>query len=204
MQIVEKEMVISLRYHTRLKALCIQMSVIFLLSMGICAYLILMTLRNQSLYPQGRDNSLIIFSAIMTFFIFMIQILNFLFLRRRMRDPAPYLRINQEGIFTSHDSLLIKWAEIKELSLSTLMGTPYLRIGLWNLDEVAARAKTSSKAFVRWNFALAQLFFRHAKSPTPLGITQRALPIPVNELLNAIQAQFTAELYEHRISVQRE
>lgn len=51
---------------------------------------------------------------------------------------------------------------------------------------------------------LTQLFFRNAKSPTPPGITQKALPIPVNELLNAIQEHFAIELHEHCISVQRE
>lgn len=126
----------------------------------------------------------------------------FAFRKRDKRTTPPYVRIDQEGIFTSRDSFLFKWAEIKELSLTTYMGSPFLRIVPWNLAEVASRAKRSSGPFLRFGINLTLLLFGRSKSP-PIGLGQVALPIPIDEMLTAIQERFASELREHHIMVRR-
>jgi len=108
------------------------------------------------------------------------------FLIRQLRAPSPDVRITHEGIFTSHDSFLITWAEIEELSLATWMGSPYLRIVPRNLEAVAARAKASSRPWRRFAIDATLTFFPSTTSPAPLGLSQRALPISIRDLLMAI------------------
>ena len=112
-----------------------------------------------------------------------------------------FVRINHEGIFTSRDSFLFKWVEIKELALSTFMGVPLLRIVPWDLTEVAGRAKASVGPFYRFGINLTLMLFGHSKSLAPIGISQMALPISIDKLLTAIQEHFGAELHEYRITV---
>jgi len=124
-------------------------------------------------------------------------------LRARSTRSPHQVRINHEGIFTSRDSFLIKWGEIKELSPATFLGSPYLQIVPWDLTEVAERAKVSSGRLLRFGVNLTLLLFGRSKSPAPIGISQRALPISIDELLAAIQEHFAPQLLEHRITVRR-
>ena len=124
----------------------------------------------------------------------------FTFLIRQLRAPSAYVRINHEGIFTSRDSFLIKWAEIQELSFATFRGLPYLRIVPWDLQEVAARAKASSRPSMRFGINVTLRLSPRSKSP--IGLSQMVLPIPIHELLTAIQEQFGTQLREHHILMQ--
>ncbi|EFH82779.1 STM3941 family protein [Ktedonobacter racemifer] len=114
---------------------------------------------------------------------------------RKLRSHSSYLHINHKGIFTSRDSFLIRWAEIKALSPSTFMGSPFLMIVLWNREEVLSRSKVALNPFTRFTL------FRYLNSSLPFGFSQRILPISIDELLTTIQERFATELREHSIAI---
>lgn len=216
MQIMESEIILPLKYKALSKG-----SFIFL--GGLLVYVVALDLFLLNMASQAAARAKVTFASdpalaqniahqwtteeiwIIAALVLELLIygLFFAFQVRKLRTPSPSVRINREGIFTSRDSLLIKWAEIKELSPATFMGSPYLRIVPWNLAEVASRAKRSSGRFLRFGINLTLLLFGRSKSPAPIGLSQRALPISIDELLTAIQERFASELQEHHIVVRR-
>ncbi len=214
MQVIESEIVIPLKYKSNLKGSLIVLCVMLVYFVGLSLFLIIMasqaaakakvTFANDPVMAEDIAHQWItqeIWGIIMLVLMLFLYCIVFTFMIRKLRAPSPYVRISHEGVFTSRDSLLIKWAEIKELSLAIFMGSPYLRIVPWNVEEVAARAKASSRPLIRFGINITLMFFRHAKSRAPIGLSQRALPISINELLTAIEEQFGAELREHHILV---
>ena len=92
------------------------------------------------------------------------------------RSAQPLMRINYEGIFLSPYSFLFRWEEINELVLFSFWGSPVLGIVPIDLECTVVQAKASSKWWVRPIIAIGLWIVRRAKSPTPIGITQRCCP----------------------------
>jgi hypothetical protein len=205
MQITESEIVIPLKYKERLKAPLIILCGFLAYFIALCIFLINLTLKQtSSQFPDIRNDAhnTMLFEVCAFIFIVILYSMLFAFFIRRLRAPSPYVCINHEGIFTSRDSFLIKWREIRELSLATFMGSPYLRIVPWNGEEIATRAKASSRLSMRFAIDATVMLFRRSKSPAPIGLSQMVLPISIQELLVAIQEHFGTELREHHILIQ--
>jgi hypothetical protein len=206
MQIFESEIVIHLNYKPRFKRMLIEFCVFFAIYTGGFSFLLISELQmvdRTSNFPAiqhtAQQN---IGQAVIGLFLGLLLFgLISLFLIRQMRAPSPYMRISDEGIFTSGDSLLIYWSEIKELSRSTFMGFPFLRIVTWNLEEVASRAKASSRPLFRFGINITLGIFTLLKSPAPIGIYQMSLPVSIDKLLTTIHERFAAKLRENRITV---
>ncbi len=207
MQVLESEIVIPLAYRSRTKTwfppigTLVFLVFFFIIWIGEGLWLA----AGASRFPDIQQNfhQGMIIGSVVFVVILILYGLVFAFRTRQKHTSPPYVRINHEGIFTSRDSLLIKWAEIKALSPATFLGTPYLQVVPWNLAEVASRAKRSSGRFLRFGIHLTLLLFGRMKSPATIGISQMALPISIGELLAAIQEHFAPELLEHRITVGR-
>lgn len=216
MQVFETEIVIPLTAHMplplkrgkrspRRQLLFACMESAFGIGFGIFLLLSSSGLKTSHGAPAPGTNvlfALCIVLIVLAILLPLISLLTITLQARSTRSPHQ-VSINHEGIFTSRDSFLIKWAEIKELSPATFLGSPYLQIVPWDLAEVAERAKVSSGRSLRFGINLTLLLFGHSKSPAPIGLSQRVLPISIDELLTAIQERFASELNEHHIVVRR-
>lgn len=216
MQVFEAEIVIPLtaqrplpgkreKRSPRRQFLFICFECAFMLGLGIFLLLSSSGLKTSHGAPApGADVlfALCIVLIVLAILLLLITLLTITLQARSTRSPHQ-VRINHEGIFTSRDSFLIKWAEIKELSPATFLGSPYLQIVPWDLAEVAERAKVSSGRFLHFEINLTLLLFGRSKSPAPIGISQRVLPISIDELLTAIQERFASELHEYQVVVRR-
>lgn len=206
MQVFEFEIVIPLMHKPRVKTFLPPVGALVFFALFFFFWIVegLWLAAGASRFPDIQQNfhQQMIIGGIVFAVVLVLYGLFFSFIKRQKRTPPPYVRVNQEGIFTSRDSFLIKWAEIKELSPATFMGSSYLRIVPWNLAEVASRAKASSGRFLRFGINFTLLLFGRSKAPVPIGISQMALPISIDELLTAIQEHFDTELREHHILVQ--
>ena len=216
MQVFEAEIVIPLTTHRPLPVkrekrsprrqllfTCFESA--FMLGLGIFLLLSSSGLKTSHGAPAPGTNVLFALCIVLIVLAILLPLLTLLTitLQARSARSSHQVRINHEGIFTSRDSFLIKWAEIKELSPATFLGSPYLQIVPWDLAEVAERAKVSSGRFLRFGINLTLLLFGRSKSPAPIGISQKVLPIAIDELLTTIQERFAPELHEHHIIVRR-
>lgn len=176
-----------------------------MLGLGIFFLLFFSGLKTSHGAPAPGTNVLVALCIVLIVLAILLPLIALLTITLQARSThSPHqVRINHEGIFTSRDSFLIKWAEIKELSPAMFLGSPYLQIVPWDLAEVAKRAKVSSGRFQRFGINLTVLLFGRSKSLAPIGISQVVLPISIDELLTAIQERFASELQEHHIVVQR-
>ena len=206
MQVVDSEIVIPLKYKPRLKKILIRSCVFLVFLVGIFTYLILLssyTAARTSRFPeiQNTTHTIMVLSIVFLFLILLFYGLLFIYLIRKLRGPSPQLRINREGIFTSHDSFLIRWEEVKELSPSTYMSYPLLRIIPWDSESLVSRAKASSGRLRCFLIDISQFIARRSTSLAPLAIPQQALPISIGELMTAIQEHFAPELRKYHITM---
>lgn len=207
MQVFESEIVIPLTYRPRVKAFFPLIGALLFFVLFFIIWIVegFWLAAGASRFPDIQQNFYqeMIIGGLVFAIILVLYGLFFSFIKRQKPASPPYIRIDHEGIFTSRASFLIRWAEIKELSPATFMGSPYLRIVPWDLAEVASRAKVSSGRFFRFWINLTLLLFGRSKSPAPIGIYQIALPISIDGLLTTIQERFAPELHEHHIMVRR-
>jgi hypothetical protein len=209
MQVMESELVLTLKTKAHFKGILLLMCLFLVAYTGLFSLILVSTFHlidRSSQFPAIQESArhrvillLITFPLLWLAYGLLIG-----WLIRQLRAPASSVRINQEGIFMSRDRVLIKWAEIKELSQATFMGSPYLRIAVWNPEEVAARAKAAAQPFMRLLVTLNLLIFRFSRSSYPIGLAQRVIPIPLSELLAAIQEHFGLQLREHHVLVRQE
>src|SRR5271165_337894 len=104
MQALDSEMVIYLKSKSLLKRSLLRFCISFLISVGLFSFLIILTLREiaaNSQFPslQEEEYHELPFLLLGVILVILVSILILLFMIRQLRIPAPYVRINQEGIF---------------------------------------------------------------------------------------------------------
>jgi hypothetical protein len=209
MQVMESELVFALKTKGRFKGLLLVMCIFLVCYAGLFSLLLVSTFQlidSSSQFPDIQESArhqvillIITFALLLLAYGLMIG-----WVIRQLRAPAPAVRISQGGIFLPSERLLITWAEIRELSLATYMGSPYWRIALWHPVEVTARARTTAPLLTRLLVMISLPLVRLFRSSYPMGFFQRVLPIPIPELLAAIHEHFGPQLREHHVLVQEE
>src|SRR5262249_49634880 len=177
MRVMESELVFALKTKGRFKGLFLLMCISLVFFVGLFSLILVSTfqlLDRSSQFPDiqesARHQAILL---IITFpLLFLAYGLMIGWLIRRLRAPAPVVCISQEGIFLPSERLMIRWAEIRELSLATYMGSPYWRIALWNPEEVAARARITAPPSTRLLFIISLPFVRIFRSSYPIGFFQ--------------------------------
>ncbi|MBA2678903.1 MAG: hypothetical protein H0U76_10990 [Ktedonobacteraceae bacterium] len=157
----------------------------------------------ESRFPdfQNEAHQEVVFGTVFLVLMLLVYGLFFVGTIRRLRGPSAQLRISHEGIFTSFDAFLLRWEEIKELSPAIFLGYPLLRIVPCDAESVVARASVSARGLRRLLLNLNWLITRDSKTLSPLNISQRALPISIDELMAAIQEHFAIELRAYHVTV---
>lgn len=109
-----------------------------------------------------------------------------LYIGYRLIRPSPALRINEDGIY-DNASLggvgLIRWEEIAEIFVYSLMGQKMLGIVPLDWPALLARQPRYKQALMNANAGVAE---------APINIPQAILPMPVEELQEQILAYFSA------------
>ncbi|MDQ2905926.1 MAG: hypothetical protein M3Y81_20580 [Chloroflexota bacterium] len=206
MQVIDSEIVITFKYKSRLRNSLILSCVVCVFSVGGIFYLLVSAAQmatRESRFPdfQNEAHQEVVFGTIFLVLMLLVYGLFFVDTIRKLRGPSAQLRISHEGIFMLFDAFLMRWEEIKEVSPSIFLGYPLLRIVPCDAESVVARASASARGFRSLLLKLNWLITRDSKTLSPLNISQRALPISIDELISAIQEHFAIELRAYHITV---
>lgn len=121
---------------------------------------------------------------------------------RKLRAPAPTLRVSHEGIFFT---MLIRWDEITAIFPHlTALDEAVVRIAVQDHDALYARYLQENRSGLFTRSMLRAFFWLSRRFPgqrTHVDIPGHLLPLSAYEFLPEIRTRFAAELQEHQITV---
>jgi len=101
----------------------------------------------------------------------------------RILKPVPSIMVNGEGIFENASSVgagLLRWSEIAEVKMFTFNNKRFLGILPKDMEQAQRRLLIHKRLLMQLNLWLVEV---------PIIITPKALPIPLERVLDEINAR---------------